>query len=88
MLAIKIEDGLLLPLFEPEISGNPTVVLVERAVAPAPGVELAGRDAEPLDETPGVDLGLVGPAPHEIDDLVAPRRAASMFWSEFPKAFF
>ena len=71
MLAIKVEDGLLFPLFEPEISGNPTVVLVDAAVAPALGIELARRDAEPLDETLGMDLGLLGPAPHEIDDLVA-----------------
>ena len=71
MLAIKVEDGLLFPLLEPEIPGNPSVVLVDAAVAPAPGIELAGRDAEPGDETPGGDLGLLGPAPHEIDDLVA-----------------
>ena len=71
MLAIKVDDGLFFPLFEPEIPGNPTVVLVGAAVASAPGIELAGRDAEPRDETPGADLGLPGPAPHEIDDLVA-----------------
>ena len=71
MLAIEVEDGLFFPLFEPEISGNPTVVLVDTAIAAAPGIELAGRDAEPGDETPGVDLGLLRPAPHEIDDLVA-----------------
>ena len=71
MLAIKVENGLLFPLLESEIPENPTVVLVDAAVAPAPGIELAGRDAEPLDETPGMDPGLLGPAPHEIDDLVA-----------------
>ena len=71
MLAIKVEDGLLFALLEPEIPGNPTVVLVDAAVASAPGIELAGRDAEALDETPGTDLGLLGPAPNEIDDLVA-----------------
>ena len=69
--AIKVEQGLFLPLFEPEIPGNPTVVLVDATVASAPGIELAGRDAEPRDEAPGVDLALLGPAPHEIEDLVA-----------------
>ena len=88
MLAIKVENGLLFPLLEPEIPENPTVVLVDAAVASAPGIELAGRDAEPLDETPGMDPGLLGPAPHEIDDLVGARRVVSRFWLEFPKAFF
>src|SRR5437764_11393482 len=64
------DDGLLLPLLQPEIAGNPAVVLVHFAVAFPPVVELAGGDVEPLDEPPGADLGLLRPAPDEIHDLV------------------
>ncbi len=57
-------------VLQPEIAGNPAVVLVDLAVALPPVVELTGRDAEPLDEPPGADLGLLRPAPDEIHDLV------------------
>src|SRR5271166_529070 len=67
---MKIDDRLLLPLLQPKISGNPTVVLVHLAVSVAPVVELAGPDAEPFDEPPGADPGLLRPAPDEIHDLV------------------
>ena len=56
---MEADDGLLLPLRQPEISGNPTVVLVDSAIALPPRVELAGRDAKPPDETPGTELGLI-----------------------------
>src|SRR5213083_2112039 len=64
------DDGLLLPLLQPEIAGNPAVVLVHFSVAFQPVVELAGGDVEPLNEPPGADLGLLRPAPDEIHDLV------------------
>src|SRR6266581_1010424 len=64
------DDGLLLPLLQPEIAGNPAVVLVHFSVAFPPVVELAGGDVEPSDEPPGADLGLLRPAPDEIHDLV------------------
>src|SRR5215471_1811253 len=64
------DNGLLLPILQPEIAGNPAVVLVHFAVAFPPVVELAGGDVEPLDEPPGADLGPLRPAPDEIYDLV------------------
>src|SRR5258708_1794598 len=67
---VEPNDGLLLPLLQPEISGNPTVVLVHFAVAIPPVVELAGGDVEPLNEPPGADLGFLRPAPDEIHDLI------------------
>src|ERR1700687_801443 len=67
---MKIDDGLLLPRLQPKVSGNPSVVLVHLAISPTPIVELAGPDAEPLQEAPGADPGLLGPAPDEIHDLV------------------
>ncbi len=64
------DDGLFLPLLQPEIPGNPAVVLVRLAIALPPAVELAGGDVEPLDEAPGADLGLLRPAPDKINNLV------------------
>ncbi len=61
---------MLLPIIQPEITGNLAVVLVHLAVAVPPVVELAGGDIEPRDEPPGADLGLLGPAPDEIHDPV------------------
>lgn len=71
MALVEVEDGLALPTIEPVISGDPTVVLVGLAVALAPTVELAVRDAEPADEGGYGDLGLLGPDADEVDDLVA-----------------
>jgi hypothetical protein len=56
---MKVEDGLLLPLFQPEIPGNPGVMLIALTVAVPPVIELAGRDAEPSQEQPDSDLGLL-----------------------------
>src|SRR5262250_2151132 len=67
---MKIADGLLLPLLQPKIPGNPTVVLVHLAIPLTPTVELTGGDPEPLNETYDADLGLLRPAPDEIHDLV------------------
>jgi hypothetical protein len=54
---MKPDDGLFLPLLQPEIPGNPAVVLVHFAVAFPPVVELAGGDVEPHNEPPGTELG-------------------------------
>src|SRR6478672_6003510 len=67
---MEANDGLLFPILQPEIAGNPAVVLVHPAVAFPPIVELAGGDVEPLDEPSGADLGLLRPAPDKIHDLV------------------
>src|SRR6476620_10545207 len=67
---MKPDDGLLLPILQPEVAGNPTVVLVHLPVAFPPVVELAGGDVKPPNEPPGADLGLLRPAPDEIHDLI------------------
>src|SRR5216684_3421819 len=67
---MESDDGLLFPILQPEIPGNPAVVLVHLAVALPPVVELAGGDIEPPDEPPGADLGHLRPAPDEIHDLI------------------
>ena len=70
VLHLEPDDGLFLPVLQPEIAGNPAIVLVHLAVAFPPVVKLAGGDVEPHNETPGADLGLLRPAPAEIHDLV------------------
>src|ERR1019366_895728 len=44
ILQMELDDGLLLPILQLEISGNPAVVLVHLAVAVPAVVELAGGD--------------------------------------------
>jgi hypothetical protein len=68
---VEIEDGLLLPRLQPPVSGDQRVVLVGRAVACPPLVELAGGDAKPADESPDGDLGALRPIPDEVDDGIA-----------------
>jgi len=51
MFPVEADDGLLLPRCEPEITGNPTVVLIDAPVAFSPGVELAGPHTQPVDES-------------------------------------
>src|SRR5215472_11375332 len=70
ILQVERNDRLLLPIVQPKVLGNPAVMLIHLAVPLAPAVELAGRNVEPPDETPGADLGLPRPAPDEIHDLV------------------
>jgi hypothetical protein len=41
----NIEDRLLLPALQPKVPGNPTVVLVDAAIAFSPIVELAAAHA-------------------------------------------
>src|ERR1019366_4734213 len=70
ILQMEADDGLLLPMLQPEVAGNPAVVLVHLAVAFSPVVEFAGSHIEPLDEPPGADLGLLRPAPDKVNDLI------------------
>ena len=62
------DDGFLLPVLQPEVARHPAVVLVGLAVAPAPVVELARRDAQPVDEAGRRDAGLLAPAAHKVHD--------------------
>src|SRR5262249_22773230 len=56
---------------QPVVARDPGVVLVGLAVAVLPRVPLGGGNAKPQEEGHDGDAGLVGPALHEIDDLVA-----------------
>ena len=68
VLQMKPDDCFFLPRLQPEITGNPTVVLVDASVPLPPVIELAGGYAQPRDEPSDADLGLLRPAPDEIHD--------------------
>ena len=70
VLQVEIDDRVFLPRLQPEIAGNPTVVLVDTPVALSPVIELAGRHTQPMNESPDADLGLLRPAPGEIHHFV------------------
>jgi hypothetical protein len=67
---VKLDDGLLFPVFEPPVAGNPAIMFVDLAVTLPPVVELALADAQPLDELLGRDLRPIRPVASVIDDLV------------------
>jgi hypothetical protein len=68
--AVEVEDRFLLRIFEPEISGDRTVVFVDFAITFFPVKELAAADAQPGHDLLGRDLGPLVPAIDVIHDLV------------------
>lgn len=71
MAVVEVDDGGMLPVFEPVVAGDLAVVLVDLAVAVFPGVELAGRQFEPGEEGFGGGFGAVGPVADVVDHGVA-----------------
>src|SRR5580658_6696472 len=67
---MAVNNRFLFPIFQPEVPGNPCVVFVGFAVALPPVIKFTGLQAQPPNEPSGADLGLLRPAPDEIDDLV------------------
>src|ERR1041385_1614107 len=67
---MESHDRPLLPVLQPKVPGNPTVVLVGATVALSPIVEFAAGHAQPSNESPRADLAGLRPAPDEIHDLV------------------
>ena len=65
---METDDRFLLPRLQPEITGNPTVVLVNAPVPLPPVIEFAGGHAQPRDEPSDADLGPLRPAPDKIHD--------------------
>lgn len=58
---IKTDDGLPLPLFQPEIPGNGGVMLIGFAVAGNPRIKLALADGKPADKPIDRDAGFIAP---------------------------
>lgn len=71
MLEIEIDNGLLLPIFQPEVAGNQSVVFIDLAISALPVVILTGRNTQPSDKMRHCDAGAFGPAFNEIDHGIA-----------------
>ena len=67
---MEADDGFLLPRLEPEIPGNPIIVLIHSPVTLAAVVELSGANVQPLRKSPDADLGSLRPASDKIHDLI------------------
>ena len=81
-------DGFLLPRLQPEIPGNPTIVLIYLPVALAPVVELAGPNAQPLRESPDADLALLRPASDKIHHFIPHIMRYPILGQSSPRLFF
>src|SRR3989442_11067643 len=88
ILQMKTDDGFLLPRLQPEIAGNPTVVLIHSPVALSPVVELAGPNAQPLRESSDADLGLLRPTSDKIHDLIPHIMRHPALGQSSPRLFF
>src|SRR4029077_15285295 len=85
---MEADDRFLLPRLQPEIPGNPTVVLIHSPVALAPVVELAGSNAQPLRESPDADLGLLRPTSDKIHHLIPHIVRHPVLAQSSPRLFF
>ena len=71
MPVMEVDDGGLLPVLEPVVAGDVSVVLVDLAVAVFPRVILARPEFEPGEKLLRRRLGTVGPIADVVDDLIA-----------------
>lgn len=71
MLDEEVDRRLLLPLLQPPVARDVSVVLVGAAVPLPPVVKLRAREAEPFQQPRRLDLRPFVQPVHEIDDLVA-----------------
>src|SRR6516162_11399926 len=85
---MKTDDGFLLRPLQPDIPGNPTVMLINSPIPKSLRVELAGPDAQPLRETPDADLGLFRPASDKIYHLIPHIMRHPVLGQSSPRLFF
>jgi hypothetical protein len=67
---VEVDDGILLPLFEPMIAGNERVVFVGFAEAISPLVILGAGEFHPAHQAQRADLGAGRDPLDEVDDIV------------------
>ncbi len=70
MQSVKINDFLFFPVLQPEVAGNPAVVLVDFAVALPPVVKFAGANAQPFYELTSGNFAIRTPVVDKIDDRI------------------
>ena len=67
ILLVKGDDGLLLPILQPKVPGNPPVMLVHFPIVAEPSIKLTGPHPQPGNELAPQDLCLLRPAIHKIN---------------------
>ena len=67
---MEAEDGSLLPVLEPEVAGDATVVLVGCPQPLAPTVDLAASHSQPLEQPPDRQASAPRPAVDELDGRI------------------
>src|SRR3974390_319719 len=85
---MEIHDGFFPPRFQPKIAGDPPIMFVHATVTRSPVVELAGADAQPVDESSDAELGLFHPTPDEIHYQVPHIVRHPHFAQSSPRLFF
>ena len=71
MPVVEVDDGLLLPILQPEIPRDGSIMLVRFTVALDPCVKLASCNRQPGNETMQGDFRLLAPLPDKINNGVA-----------------
>ncbi|QDT60152.1 hypothetical protein SV7mr_26690 [Stieleria bergensis] len=71
ILVMERDNGLPLPIREPPVARDLSVVVIDHSVAFLPGVELVGRQAKPQQQLLCRQLSLFRPMVDVIDDLVS-----------------
>jgi len=66
VLQVKVNDGLPLPLLQPEIPGDEGVMFVDFPTTLNPAVEFTFTDGQPNNKSPKVDAGLFAPRLDEV----------------------
>src|SRR4029078_7048264 len=88
MPVMEVKNGLLFPIFEPEVARHFAVMLVDFAVAVPPGVKLAGADPQPADELLGRQFGALLPVIDVIHYFVADIVGNPDAFQRSPNSFF
>ncbi|MDB5392294.1 MAG: hypothetical protein JWM11_7940 [Planctomycetaceae bacterium] len=85
---MKVENGGLFPVFQPEVSRDFAVVFIGLSVAQLLRMLLARPRVDPTEETEGRDFRPVGPVVDTVDNLIARvvRNPATVYSS--PNTFF
>jgi hypothetical protein len=71
MFPVEVEDRSLLPVFEPMVPGDPTVVFVDLSITLLPTVKSAFWHAHPTEDALSGNLGSILPEMNIIDDAIA-----------------
>src|SRR6056297_3000216 len=88
VLVVKIDDRLLLPVFQPPFPGNFAVVGIYLAVTSLPVVALAGGQLDPSQELTDSDLSSFVPVLGVVDDLVTRIMGHPATFQSPPLSFF